>query len=82
MQRLTTLVLNNNRISRVQGGVGKNTPMVETVVLTGNLLSSLDDLKPLARYPRPWFLVSSCMHVAFTCLVVGVKMAWEWGVGV
>jgi U2 small nuclear ribonucleoprotein A' len=51
LKRLTQLLLNNNRITRISEGLGKALPKLETLVLTNNRLSTLAELEPLAHLP-------------------------------
>lgn len=47
--RLRTLLLANNRISRLSKNIGPSVPNLHTLVLTGNRIGTLSDLLPLAR---------------------------------
>lgn len=48
LKRLTTLLINNNRIARINPNVGEFLPKLQTLVLTNNRLVNLVDLDPLA----------------------------------
>jgi U2 small nuclear ribonucleoprotein A' len=48
LKRLTTLLVNNNRIARINPIIGAALPKLETLVLTNNRLSNLVDLDHLA----------------------------------
>lgn len=48
LKRLTTLLVNNNRIARINSNIGAALPKLETLVLTNNRLSNLVDLDHLA----------------------------------
>uniref|UniRef100_A0A0D6RAZ8 U2A'/phosphoprotein 32 family A C-terminal domain-containing protein n=1 Tax=Araucaria cunninghamii TaxID=56994 RepID=A0A0D6RAZ8_ARACU len=48
LKRLTTLLLNNSRIARVNPNVGEFLPNLQTLILTNNRLVNLADLDPLA----------------------------------
>jgi len=50
LQRLRTLLLNNNKISKI-GSLGEALPELHTLVLTNNKLNALSDLDPLAELP-------------------------------
>lgn len=50
LKRLKTLLLNNNRISRVAEGLEESLPNLETLVLTNNHLQELGDIDPLAGF--------------------------------
>ncbi|XP_024356928.1 U2 small nuclear ribonucleoprotein A' [Physcomitrium patens] len=47
LKRLTTLLVNNNRIARINSNIGAALPKLETLVLTNNRLSNLVDLDHL-----------------------------------
>ena len=49
LPRLSQLLLNNNRVTRISEGVGKMLPKLRTLVLTNNLISTLQQLEPLAQ---------------------------------
>jgi len=49
LKRLGTLMLMNNRISRIAGDCFDTLPNVKSVVLTGNKLEKLVDLEPLTK---------------------------------
>ena len=46
------MFLGNNKISRVSPGIGQCLPALESLVLTYNQLSSLEDLTPLSEFPN------------------------------
>ncbi|KAG0582058.1 hypothetical protein KC19_3G030600 [Ceratodon purpureus] len=48
LKRLTTLLVNNNRIARINPNIGAALPKLETLVLTNNRLSNLVDVDHLA----------------------------------
>ncbi|KAH9328960.1 hypothetical protein KI387_001068, partial [Taxus chinensis] len=48
LKRLTTLLINNNRIARINPNVGEFLLKLHTLVLTNNRLVNLGDLDPLA----------------------------------
>ncbi|KAJ7563517.1 hypothetical protein O6H91_03G113600 [Diphasiastrum complanatum] len=48
LKRLTTLLVNNNRIARVSPLIGASLPKLQTLVLTNNRLVNLVDLDPIA----------------------------------
>jgi Leucine-rich repeat (LRR) protein len=41
MTRLTSLLLANNRVSKIDAGVAKYLPNLETLVLSGNRIESM-----------------------------------------
>jgi len=52
LPRLRTLLLANNKVSRVARGLEDTVPNLETLVLTNNRLANLADLDPLATLPK------------------------------
>jgi len=50
LQRLRSLLLNNNKISKI-GSVGESLPSLSTLILTNNKLANLNDIDPLAELP-------------------------------
>jgi U2 small nuclear ribonucleoprotein A' len=52
LNRLKTLLLNNNRIVRVADGLELNLPNLNTLILTNNSLQELADLEPLASMKK------------------------------
>jgi len=51
MLKLEALLFTGNRISRIARGLGKLLPKLDTLVLTNNHFTRLDDLKPLSEFP-------------------------------
>lgn len=49
MNRLQQLLLNNNRISKIDSGLSQYLPNLHTIILTNNALSELGDLEPLVE---------------------------------
>ncbi len=49
-QRLRTLLLCNNRITKIANGLGEFLPNLETLILTNNKLNNLSDLDALADF--------------------------------
>ncbi|KAL3685418.1 hypothetical protein R1sor_003440 [Riccia sorocarpa] len=49
LKRLTTLLVNNNRIARINPNIGVNLPKLHTLILTNNRLQNLADLDPIAE---------------------------------
>jgi U2 small nuclear ribonucleoprotein A' len=49
--RLTSLLLNNNRATRLAESLGRSFPKLATLVLTNNLFTTLTELEPLAGLP-------------------------------
>lgn len=47
LNRLQQLLLNNNRISKIDSGLSEFLPNLHTIILTNNALSELGDLQPL-----------------------------------
>jgi len=52
LNRLRTILLNNNKISYIERGLGEYVPNLETVVLTNNRINNLGDLDALADLPN------------------------------
>ncbi|CAN6470440.1 unnamed protein product [Victoria cruziana] len=52
LNRLGTLLVNNNRITRVNPNIGEYLPKLHTLVLTNNRLVNLAELDPLASLPK------------------------------
>lgn len=51
LPRLTQLLLNNNRVTRISEGLGKALPKLRILILTNNQLTTLAQLEPLAQAP-------------------------------
>jgi len=49
LQRLQTLLLNNNHISKIATGLSESLPKLDTLILTNNRLVNLSDLDPLSE---------------------------------
>ncbi|KAL7318257.1 U2 snRNP complex subunit [Mucor circinelloides] len=49
LNRLQHLLLNNNRISKIEAGLNSYVPNLNTIILTNNALSELGDLEALAE---------------------------------
>lgn len=56
LSRLGTLLLNNNRITRISPNLGEFLPKLHTLVLTNNRLTNLVEIDPLASLPKLQFL--------------------------
>lgn len=56
LNRLGTLLLNNNRITRINPGIGDFLPKLHSLVLTNNRLVNLAEIDPLATLPKLQFL--------------------------
>ncbi|KAL3512028.1 hypothetical protein ACH5RR_024745 [Cinchona calisaya] len=56
LSRLGTLLLNNNRITRINPNVGEFLPKLHSLVLTNNRLTNLVEIDPLASLPNLQFL--------------------------
>jgi len=52
LNRLSTLLLSNNRISTVATGLGPKIPNLETLILTGNRVENLAALDPLSEFNK------------------------------
>ncbi|KAK9093535.1 hypothetical protein Syun_028446 [Stephania yunnanensis] len=56
LSRLGTLIVNNNRITRINPNIGEYLPKLHTLVLTNNRLVNLAEIDPLASLPKLQFL--------------------------
>ncbi|CAK9186869.1 unnamed protein product [Ilex paraguariensis] len=56
LNRLGTLLLNNNRITRINPNIGEFLPKLHSLVLTNNRLTNLVEIDPLASLPKLQFL--------------------------
>lgn len=56
LNRLGTLLLNNNRITRINPSIGEFLPKLHSLVLTNNRLVNLMEIDPLASLPKLRFL--------------------------
>ncbi|KAL2242799.1 U2 small nuclear ribonucleoprotein A' [Sesamum indicum] len=56
LNRLGTLLLNNNRITRINPNLGEFLPKLHTLVLTNNRLTNLVEIDPLTSLPKLQFL--------------------------
>ncbi|XP_008801183.1 U2 small nuclear ribonucleoprotein A'-like [Phoenix dactylifera] len=56
LNRLGTLLINNNRITRINPKIGEFFPKLHTLVLTNNRLLNLVEIDPLASLPKLQFL--------------------------
>ncbi|XP_072019219.1 U2 small nuclear ribonucleoprotein A'-like [Amphiura filiformis] len=52
LKRLSTVLLNNNRICRIAEGLESNLPKLEAIILTNNSIQELGDLDTLASIPN------------------------------
>jgi len=52
LSRLSTLLLNNNRVTSIATGLGTKIPNLESLVLTGNRIENLADLDPLTEFKK------------------------------
>lgn len=56
LNRLGTILLNNNRITRINPNIGEFLPKLHTLILTSNRLTNLVEIDPLASLPKLQFL--------------------------
>ncbi|KAJ7010229.1 hypothetical protein NC653_000845 [Populus alba x Populus x berolinensis] len=56
LNRLGTLIINNNRITRINPNIGEYLPKLHTLVLINNRLVNLAEIDPLASLPKLHFL--------------------------
>ncbi|MCD7458162.1 hypothetical protein HAX54_037427 [Datura stramonium] len=52
LNRLGTLLMNNNRITRINPNIGEFLPKLHTLILTSNRLTNLVEIDPLASLPK------------------------------
>ncbi|XP_057414841.1 U2 small nuclear ribonucleoprotein A'-like [Lotus japonicus] len=56
LNRLGTLLINNNRVTRINPNIGEFLPNLHTLVLTNNRIVNLVEIDPLASLPKLQFL--------------------------
>ncbi|KAK7310229.1 hypothetical protein RJT34_07615 [Clitoria ternatea] len=56
LNRLGTILINNNRITRINSNIGEFLPKLHTLVLTNNRIVNLVEIDPLASLPKLQFL--------------------------
>ncbi|XP_039010651.1 U2 small nuclear ribonucleoprotein A'-like [Hibiscus syriacus] len=56
LKRLGTLLINNNRVTRINPNIGEFLPKLHTLVLTNNRLVNLVEIDPLVSLPKLQFL--------------------------
>ncbi|KAH0687414.1 U2 small nuclear ribonucleoprotein A'-like [Solanum tuberosum] len=56
LNRLGTLLMNNNRITRINPNIGEFLPKLHTLIITSNRLTNLVEIDPLASLPKLKFL--------------------------
>lgn len=56
LNRLGTLLINNNRITRINPNIGEFLPKLHTLILTNNRLVNLVEIDPLASLPKLQYL--------------------------
>jgi U2 small nuclear ribonucleoprotein A' len=56
LNRLGTLLINNNRITRINPNIGEFLPNLHTLVLTNNRIVNLLEIDPLTSLPKLHFL--------------------------
>lgn len=52
LPRMKNLLLNNNRITRIADDLAETLPGLQSMILTGNNLLELSDLKPLTKLQK------------------------------
>ncbi|RCH84394.1 U2 small nuclear ribonucleoprotein [Rhizopus azygosporus] len=52
LNRLKCLLLNNNRITRIESGLETYVPHLHTIILTNNAIAELGDLEPLTKLKK------------------------------
>ncbi|GAB2289334.1 hypothetical protein Dimus_023638 [Dionaea muscipula] len=56
LNRLGTLIVNNNRITRISSTIGEFLPKLHSLILTNNRLANLVEIDPLVSLPKLQFL--------------------------
>lgn len=56
LNRLGTILMNNNRITRINPNIGEFLPKLHTLILTSNRLTNLVEIDPLVSLPKLKFL--------------------------
>ncbi|CAN4086522.1 unnamed protein product [Withania somnifera] len=56
LNRLGTIIMNNNRVTRINPNIGEFLPKLHTLILTSNRLTNLVEIDPLASLPKLKFL--------------------------
>lgn len=62
LRRLRTLLISNNRISRVDPELGKELPNLDTLVLANNRIVSLGEVDALAALPKLHIRGTAALH--------------------
>lgn len=52
LRRLRSIILSNNRVSRVESGLGDKAPELRTLVLTNNRIAALSTIDAIAEFKR------------------------------
>jgi len=52
LNRLRTLLLSNNQISKITPSLGESLPWLETLILNNNKFTNLSDIDPLQDFPK------------------------------
>ncbi|XP_020237680.1 U2 small nuclear ribonucleoprotein A' isoform X4 [Cajanus cajan] len=56
LNRLGTMLINNNRVTRINPNIGEFLPKLHTLILTNNRIVNLVEIDPLASLPKLQFL--------------------------
>jgi len=51
LNRLRTILLNNNQVSKLANNLGESLPHLDTLILTNNKITNLNDIDPLSELP-------------------------------
>ncbi|KAK8259846.1 hypothetical protein V6Z11_D13G082700 [Gossypium hirsutum] len=57
LKRLGTLLINNNRVTRINPNIGEFLPSLHTLVLTDNRLVNLVKIDPLSSLPKLLYVI-------------------------
>ena len=74
MNKVTTLLFHNNQISKVSSDIGKKLPFLQNLVLTGNNITQLYELRALVKCPKLEHVVvldnPVCMHPNYRLFMI------------
>ena len=56
MERLKHIYINNNRLSKIEKGLARNVPNLESLIMQNNMFEELEDITPLSEFQSLKFL--------------------------
>ncbi|KAB2008901.1 hypothetical protein ES319_D10G131700v1, partial [Gossypium barbadense] len=71
LKRLGTLLINKNRVTRINPNIGEFLPSLHTLVLTNNRLVTLVKIDPLSSLPKLQFLSLLDNNITKKNLILG-----------